>query len=46
MNSIGYLFLKLSHIMTSIFFVVSILLFSALILIKTRVWKHFKRRNY
>lgn len=46
MNSIGYLFLKLSHIMTILFFVVSILLFSALILIKTRVWKYFKRRNF
>lgn len=46
MNDIGFLFLKLSHIMTFLFFIVAILLFSALLLIKTRVWKHFKRRDF
>ncbi|MGL5684514.1 hypothetical protein [Vagococcus fluvialis] len=45
MNNVETLFLKLSYVVTVFFFFASIALFISLLVIKSRVWKHFKRRD-
>lgn len=45
MDYISQLFLKFSYIVTAIFFVITVILFISLIVINSRVWKHYKRRD-
>lgn len=46
MDSVLNAFMNASVVITVIFFIITVILFIMLLIIKTRVWKYFKRRSF
>ncbi|MDT2736433.1 hypothetical protein P7H00_04705 [Enterococcus pseudoavium] len=46
MNQLLLYFFEASKIITGIFFVAALILFICLVIIKDRIWRYFRRRDY
>lgn len=46
MNQLLLYFFETSKIITGIFFVAALILFICLLIIKDRIWRYFRRRDY